>query len=127
MDGLTKILNLAVGITLSCSATAALADDWSLSCHYPAAGLTLLAAYDADGPTYSLTVQKPGKVEIPRTKQDAFVITGQNDLFLFTHNAEPNALQLLWRINKVPMTSTLEIGSAVSWDRQSLKGQCRQL
>lgn len=81
----------------------------------------MLALYDAGGPTYSLTVQKPGKVEIPLTKQDAFVITGQNDLFLFTHNAKPNALQLLWRINKVPMTSTLEIGSAVSWDRRSLK------
>jgi len=123
-----RLARLACVMPIFLAATPAFADDWTLSCSYPQQNLELLAHYNAGDPSYSLTVRRAGSVEIPvRVQQDANIIMSRDELILFTHNTEPNALQLLWRLDTEQMTSNLEIGSGVSWTRASLEGRCRQI
>lgn len=107
--------------------TAAWADDWVLSCTYPT-GLEVIVRYDAGWPRHTLEIRRPGSSGLTANYgQEANVILARSEIVLFTKNSEANARQLLVRINSERMTSTLEAGSAVSWDYLSYQGRCREV
>jgi hypothetical protein len=117
--------SVAVGLV---SAAPARADDWTLSCSYPAPNMNLRIHYDAGAPSYSIRVFHAGNTGLPEHAElKANIISSRERLTLLTFESAPNARQLLVKVDTAPMTSTAEWGNAVSWDHGTATGTCRQL
>ena len=101
------------------------ADDWSLRCRYEG-GLEAFARYDAGGPAYEIYVSTSGSSDLGRgLRMPMNNLMTPDEIVFFTQG--DSDVQVIFRVNKEDLKTTIEIGSQVSWDYQKFSGTCEAI
>ena len=117
-----RVLGLLVGLTVLAFASPASADDWTLKCDYKG-GLKIFASYKAGDPSYEIYVSSSGDSDLGRDQRFSMnELLSPDETILFTQKDGP--VQILFRVVRETLATTIEIGSQASWDYKKTVGVC---